>query len=74
MDDGLSNDDRYEPIFDSAFNPVAEMYLVSGLIGGLTYRFEVKARDHNGLGPVSPTASLVACTTPATPLEPVLLT
>jgi len=31
MDDGLGNDDRFEVIYDSGTNPLAEEFLIAGL-------------------------------------------
>lgn len=64
MDDGLGNDDQFKPIFDSGNNPLGESYLVSGLTPSWTYRFMVRARDINRLGPNSPQGSFVACIVP----------
>lgn len=60
-------------VFDSGFNPLGTEFLLSGLSPSLLYRFEVKARDINGLGTSSPQASFVACLSPAALAAPVLL-
>ncbi len=73
MDDGLGDDDLLRVIFDSGSNPLAEEYLVTGLTAGLVYRFQVQVRDINGLGPVSPAASFVACLSPAGQHAPTLI-
>jgi hypothetical protein len=74
MDDGLNNDDRFQVMYDSGNNPLGKSHEVSGLAPSLTYRFQVKVRDINGLGPVSPTSSFVACKTPAELSAPTLVT
>lgn len=72
VDDGLGNDGSFEVVHDSGNNPQTQQFLVTGLSQGLTYRFQVKARDINGLGPGSPLASFLACLGPAGLKQPVL--
>jgi len=71
-DDGLDNDDQFKVIFDSGSNPLAMEYLVTKLTPGLTYRFQVKARDVNGLGPAAATGSFIACLVPGELRAPIL--
>lgn len=73
VDDGLGNDAQFRVVYDSGFNPLGTKALVEGLTASLPYRFQVKARDINGLGPTSPAASFVACLSPANLAAPVLL-
>lgn len=73
MDDGLGNDDRFEIIFDSGSNPLAEQFLVSGLIQTWEYRFQLYARDINGLGQGSAMGAFVACLSPSEQGAPVLV-
>lgn len=72
MDDGLGNDDQFAAIYDSGNNPLGEEYLVTGLTPSWTYRFMVKARDINGLGPGSANTALIACVVPGTMAAPTL--
>jgi hypothetical protein len=73
MDDGLGGDDSFQVVFDGGFNPLAVQAPLSGLNASLTYRFTVRARDVNGLGPSSPAASSVACLSPADLAAPSLV-
>ena len=56
VDDGLGNDDSFRVVYDSGYNPLGTKALAEGLIASLPYRFQVKARDINGLGPANSTA------------------
>ena len=72
MDDGLGDDAELKAIFDTGNNPQVTSYLVENLRAGLTYRFQVKARDVNGLGDGGPIGSFVACLVPNQVELPVL--
>ena len=73
MDDGLGNDDRFEVIYDSGTNPLAEEFLIAGLRKTWEYRFQLYARDINGLGPGSAMGAFVACLSPSEQGAPVLV-
>lgn len=72
-DDGLEGGaSSFTVVYDSGNNPLGTLSVVTGLLAARTYSFVVYVRDINGLGAASPTASFLACLSPAGLAAPVL--